>query len=276
MIRTSSNRANRVRGDTSPPEDPRLRNRPPEPPEEPQVPVKKKKSKGASGEKSKGKHKKLRRIKIEGEKKTKKPGSSSDSNDSDSDSEEDSPISTFTATTRLTLSERFGKMAQWSMDRSNMENMRITKDSAGGALKVMIEEGLDSSSLRGNSNLGQAARRFSYSPAPVGHFPEELSATAPSGIISWDDVRVRYEYYKSCGYLRDLNVEVSFKFDCVCCLNLIDFILERITLNGRNGGTNIKTGLNKKGIMNTWRDNKCIADFEKKYQYPNDSTKTTY
>lgn len=211
MIRSSNARPNRVRGDSSPPEDPRLRTRPPEPPEEPQVIAKKKKSKSAAGEKSKGgKHKKLRRIKIEGEKRTKKTtGSSSDSNDSDSDSEEESPISTFTATTRLTLSERFGKMAQWSMDRSNMENMRITKDSAGGALKVMIEEGLDapSSSLRTNNSSG---RRFSYSPAPVGHFPEELSTTAPSGIISWDDVRVRYEYYKSCGYLRDLNVEVGF------------------------------------------------------------------
>lgn len=178
--------------------------------------MKKKKAKEPV-DKSKGKHKKLRRIKIEGEKRTtKKPGSSSESNDSDSDSEEGSPISTFTATTRLTLSERFGKMAQWSMDRSNMENMRITKDSAGGALKVMIEEGLDShsSALRGNSSLSQggAGRRFSYSPAPVGHFPEELSTTAPSGIISWDDVRVRYEYYKSCGYLRDLNVEVSWFF----------------------------------------------------------------
>lgn len=214
MVRPSNNRPNRVRADSSPPEDPRLRTRPPEPPAEPQALAKKKKSKAVVPDKSKGKHKKLRRIKIEGEKRTKKAGSTSDSNDSDSDSEEDSPISTFTATTRLTLSERFGKMAQWSMDRSNMENMRITKDSAGGALKVMIEEGLEapSSSLRSNNSGQGANRRFSYSPAPVGHFPEELSTTAPSGsgIISWDDVRVRYEYYKSCGYLRDLNVEVSF------------------------------------------------------------------
>lgn len=105
---------------------------------------------------------------------------------------------TFTATTRLTLSERFGKMAQWSIDRSNMENMRITKDSAGGALKVMIEEGLES-----------PPRRYSYSPAPVGHFPEELATTAPSGMLSWDDVRVRYDYYKSRGYLRDLDLKVG-------------------------------------------------------------------
>lgn len=89
-------------------------------------------------------------------------------------------------------------MAQWSVDRSNMENMRITK-SSGGALKVMIEEGLESP---------QGQRRYSYSPAPQGHFPEELATTAPTGLMSWDDVRVRYEYYKSRGYLRDLDLKV--------------------------------------------------------------------
>lgn len=91
-------------------------------------------------------------------------------------------------------------MAQWSVDRSNMENMRITK-SSGGALKVMIEEGLESSQV--------SHRRYSYSPAPQGHFPEELATTAPTGLMSWDDVRVRYEYYKSRGYLRDLDLKVT-------------------------------------------------------------------
>lgn len=154
------------------------------------------------------------RVKIEGEKRKKHtsatPGSanasgnnansSSDSDDSGgSDSDDATPaLPSFSATTRLTLSERFGKMAQWSIDRSNMENMRITKDSAGGALKVMIEEGMES-----------PPRRYSYSPAPAGHFPEELATTAPSGMLSWDDVRVRYEYYKSRGYLRDLDLKVS-------------------------------------------------------------------
>lgn len=136
------------------------------------------------------------RIKIEGEKR--KKHSSSESDDSGGSDSDETPLPTFTATTRLTLSERFGKMAQWSIDRSNMENMRITKDSAGGALKVMIEEGLES-----------PPRRYSYSPAPVGHFPEELATTAPSGMLSWDDVRVRYDYYKSRGYLRDLDLKVS-------------------------------------------------------------------
>lgn len=175
-----------------PPEDPRLKNRPPEPIEQ-VIPKKKKKDSSDKLVRT--------RIKIEGEKRQKKQhGSSSESDDSGSDSE--SSLPTFTATTRLTLSERFGKMAQWSIDRSNMENMRITKDSTGGALKVMIEEGLES-----------PPRRYSYSPAPAGHFPEELATTAPSGMLSWDDVRVRYEYYKNRGYLRDLDLKDYIKWE---------------------------------------------------------------
>lgn len=108
--------------------------------------------------------------------------------------------------TRLTLSERFGKMAQWSVENcrsSNMENMRITKDSTGGALKVMLEDDLDA----------PPQRTQSYSPAPQGHFPEELATTAPTGLMSWDDVRVRYEYYKSRGYLRDLDLKDYIKWE---------------------------------------------------------------
>ncbi|XP_031638963.1 uncharacterized protein DDB_G0287625 isoform X2 [Contarinia nasturtii] len=144
------------------------------------------------------------RVKIEGEKYKQNKEieiekESSDSDDSSSSGENSFP--TFAATTRLTLSERFGKMAQWSIDRSNMENMRITKDSTGGALKVMIEEGLE------------PQRRYNYSPAPQGHFPEELATTAPTGLMSWDDVRVRYEYYKSRGYLRDLDLKDYVKWE---------------------------------------------------------------
>lgn len=103
-------------------------------------------------------------------------------------------------------------MAQWSVDRSNMENMnmRITKDSADGALKVMIEEGLVVAAE-------EPPRRYSYSPAPAGHFPEELATTAPTGLMSWDDVRVRYEYYKSRGYLRDLDLKVRIASDGAVC-----------------------------------------------------------
>lgn len=68
------------------------------------------------------------RVKIEGAKQRRNRSPSSGSDDSTSS---ENSIPTITATTRLTLSERFGKMAQWSVDRSNMENMKITKNSAG-------------------------------------------------------------------------------------------------------------------------------------------------
>ncbi|XP_055691373.1 serine/arginine repetitive matrix protein 1 [Lutzomyia longipalpis] len=176
------------------PEDPRLKIRPPEPPQ----PVAVESSGHSKRHKEKAAEKLRARVKIEGEKRKKRRSSSSGSDDSSSSS---SSLPAFTATTRLTLSERFGKMAQWSVDRSNMENMRITKDSAGGALKVMIEEGMESPPAR------------NYSPAPPGHFPEELAVTAPTGLMSWDDVRVRYEYYKSRGYLRDLDLQDYIKWE---------------------------------------------------------------
>ncbi|XP_058058292.1 serine/arginine repetitive matrix protein 1 [Anopheles bellator] len=144
------------------------------------------------------------RVKIEGEPKqaraVARPRSPSSGSEESSSSENSLPR--FTATTRLTLSERFGKMAQWSVDRSNMENMRITKNSAGGDLKVMIEEELEA-----------PPTRYTYSPAPAGHFPEELMTTGPSGLSSWDDVRVRYEYYKGRGYLRDLDLQDYIKWE---------------------------------------------------------------
>ncbi|XP_059608652.1 serine/arginine repetitive matrix protein 1 [Phlebotomus argentipes] len=176
------------------PEDPRLKVRPPEPPQ----PVAAEVAGHSRRHKDKTVEKLRAKVKIEGEKRKKRRSSSSGSDESSSSS---GSMPAITATTRLTLSERFGKMAQWSVDRSNMENMRITKDSAGGALKVMIEEGMESPPAR------------NYSPAPPGHFPEELAMTAPTGLMSWDDVRVRYEYYKSRGYLRDLDLQDYIKWE---------------------------------------------------------------
>lgn len=80
----------------------------------------------------------LTRIKKEGRNR-KRPGSPGvDSTASDDSS--NSSVSPIVATTTMTLSERFGKMAQWSIDRErrDIENMRITK--TGGNLKVMIED----------------------------------------------------------------------------------------------------------------------------------------
>lgn len=179
------------------PEDPRpakVRQAKVPPPEVP-VPAPSRKHKEKNTEKLRA------RVKIEGEAKPRRPRSPSSGSDESSSSE--SSLPRFTATTRLTLSERFGKMAQWSVDRSNMENMRITKNSSGGDLKVMIEEEMEA----------PPPVRYTYSPAPAGHFPEELMTTGPSGLSSWDDVRVRYEYYKGRGYLRDLDLEDYIKWE---------------------------------------------------------------
>lgn len=78
-------------------------------------------------------------TKIKKEKVKRRPGSPG-AESSASDESSASSTSPIVATTRLTLSERFGKMAQWSVDRErrDIENMRITK--TGGDLKVMIEQ----------------------------------------------------------------------------------------------------------------------------------------
>lgn len=144
----------------------------------------------------------LTRIKKERTKK--RPGSPDSSGSEDSSTSSLSPI---VATTRLTLSERFGKMAQWSIDRErrDIENMRITKNSSGGDLKVMIEED--------DFLYCSPPRRYSHSPVPPGHYPDELLSAGPSGLASWDDVRVRYQYYKDLGYLRDLTLDDYVKWE---------------------------------------------------------------
>lgn len=54
---------------------------------------------------------------------------------------------------------------------------------------------------------------FSHSPVPPGHFPDELLTAGPSGMTSWDDVRIRYQYYKDLGYLRDLSLDDYVKWE---------------------------------------------------------------
>jgi hypothetical protein len=75
---------------------------------------------------------------------------------------------------------------------------------SGGDLKVLIEE---------TEVRESPPRRHRYSPAPQGHFPESLMTQAPMGMASWDDVRVRYEYYKGRGYLRDLDLNDYVKWE---------------------------------------------------------------
>ncbi|XP_045460058.1 serine/arginine repetitive matrix protein 2-like isoform X2 [Harmonia axyridis] len=156
-----------------------------------------------SSSKEKGKPVLLTRVKKE--KKTRRPGSPGESSESEDDSSNGS-VTHIVATTSLTLSERFGKIAQWSADRERreMENMRITK--TGGDLKVMIEE---DDFLYGSP----PPRRYSLSPVPAGHYPDELLSSGQSRLAAWDDVRVRYQYYKDLGYLRDLTLEDYVKWE---------------------------------------------------------------
>lgn len=148
------------------------------------------------------------RVKIEGESRRRSTSSS------ESNSSENSIPATLTATTRLTLSERFGKMAQnfsFTNRGGNMEKMQITKNSAGGDLKVLIQEGVGTTT---GGAPGSPPRKHSYSPAPQGHFPEELLSQAPTGNnANWEDVRVRFEYYKGRGYLRDLDLNDYIKWE---------------------------------------------------------------
>uniref|UniRef100_A0A1B6DTE6 Uncharacterized protein n=1 Tax=Clastoptera arizonana TaxID=38151 RepID=A0A1B6DTE6_9HEMI len=85
---------------------------------------------------------------------------------------------------RLTLSERFGKIAQWSCDRDfEHRNLKIT---AGDHMTVEMDN----------------------PPSP----PYEGSLSSfPEG--AWDDVRVRYTYYKEQGYLRNLTLQDYIKWE---------------------------------------------------------------
>lgn len=150
------------------------------------------------------------RIKIEGEKRRHRSPSSA--SDDSSGSEETFPA--LTATTKITLNERFSKMAQWANhDRKyDMSNMKITKKSDGGDRSaVMIQEQ--------KAARESPVRQFSFSQYTKGegHYPEELMAHASAkalGLASWnDDVRVRYDYYKSKGYLRDLTIQDYIKWE---------------------------------------------------------------
>lgn len=140
------------------------------------------------------------RVKVEGEKRRRTPSSASEDS---SDSNASFPA--LTATTRITLSERFGKMAQWNNDRKyDMSNMKITKNmnsEGGDRSAVMIHE----QQIRDSPPM----RSFTQYSGPEGHFPEELLAqnSAQALGLAWDDVRVRFDYYKSKGYLRDLTLQ---------------------------------------------------------------------
>uniref|UniRef100_A0A8D8S269 Serine/arginine repetitive matrix protein 1 n=3 Tax=Cacopsylla melanoneura TaxID=428564 RepID=A0A8D8S269_9HEMI len=98
-------------------------------------------------------------------------------------------------TPRMTLSERFGKMAQWSVDRDlkNHRNLRITSGGQDRTLRVEMDE--------------PPSPPMPFQPRP----PASNHALMEDG--SWDDVRVRYAYYKEQGYLRDLTLADYIKWE---------------------------------------------------------------
>lgn len=154
-----------------------------------------------SGEKQMVKPMMLKRIKKE--RSGNRPGSPGGESSGSADSGHNLLPTPIVATTSLTLSERFGKIAQWSADRERreMENMRITK--TGSNMKVLVEED--------DFLYGSPPR--SLSPVPTGHFPDKLMSSGQSRTAAWDDVRVRYQYYKDLGYLRDLTLDDYVKWE---------------------------------------------------------------
>ncbi|XP_056633792.1 serine/arginine repetitive matrix protein 1 isoform X1 [Diorhabda sublineata] len=156
-----------------------------------------------SGEKQMVKPMLLKRIKKE--RTGNRPGSPGAESSGSADSGHTLLPTPIVATTSLTLSERFGKIAQWSADRERreMENMRITK--TGSNMKVLVEED--------DFLYGSPPRRYSLSPVPTGHFPDKLMSSGQSRMAAWDDVRVRYQYYKDLGYLRDLTLDDYVKWE---------------------------------------------------------------
>lgn len=90
-------------------------------------------------------------------------------------------------------------MAQWSVDRRDMENMRITKV-GDDTMKVVVEEECRVPAL-------------GYDLLSPGQYPDSLPTHGPRGLECWDDVRVRYDHYKSRGYLRDLTLDDYIKWE---------------------------------------------------------------
>lgn len=104
--------------------------------------------------------------------------------------------------------------------------MRITK--TGSNMKVMVEEdeflyGTPPRRYRYiyrfniyvfrdwlwlTSNNAIRVFIFSISPVPQGHYPDELLSAGQSRLAAWDDVRVRYQYYKDLG--KDFNQNFNF------------------------------------------------------------------
>ncbi|CAH1396745.1 unnamed protein product [Nezara viridula] len=129
---------------------------------------------------------------------------------------------------KLSLSERFGRIAQWSVDReSEHRNLRIT---AGERLTVEMDSPpsppyppnfycsnnfpyrTDWNACDNCSSI-PARPHQSLSNQPPHSLTVRRSLSSIGDLGSWDDVRVRYTYYKEHGYLRDLTLQDYIKWE---------------------------------------------------------------
>ncbi|KAF4517915.1 hypothetical protein B566_EDAN005980 [Ephemera danica] len=139
-------------------------------------------------------------------------GSSSSSSESESSSEDTSEQP------KLSLSERFGKMAQWSVDRREYDTvkMKITKDASNSGMKVVIENDPDNPEPYARPvpvvKNPSPERDYAFHYERRRYFFERtFSHDRPVGLdvpINWGDPVNRYTYYRTKSLLWE--PEVSF------------------------------------------------------------------
>jgi hypothetical protein len=126
----------------------------------------------------------------------------------------------------MTLSERFGKMAQWSVDRREYDSvsMKITKDSAAPGMKVVIEDGAEiempvSRHERPAPRRDSPDRDYAFHYERRRYFFErtftEDRPPGPDAPVNWSDPLIRYSYYRRKGLLweTDVSFDEYFKWE---------------------------------------------------------------